>query len=128
MPETSETETTFLTSDNVESFSDCDVVPYPLPGFPGVSVHVKHQPIATMKRLSKLLNKGGEHAEVAQCETIQLSIVNPDGSAIYTPEKAKLLKTGKTRLFAALVQVIGKLNTPRSDDATESEVEALGNV
>jgi len=119
-----ETEETFLTSDNVEALSTCELIPYPLPHRPDVKVYVKQMPVADMKRIGNQLTKKGEAVELAQTELITKSIVNPDGSQIYTPDKVKLLRTGNTPLYVSLLKVIGKANK-RTEDQDEEEIDTF---
>ena len=114
----------FLTSDNVEELSTCELIPYPLPHRPDVKVYVKQMPVADMKRIGNQLTKKGEAVELAQTELITKSIVNSDGSPIYTADKIKLLRTGNTPLYVSLLTVIGKANK-RTEDQDEEEIETF---
>ena len=119
-----ETEEMFLTSDNVEELSTCELISYSLPHRPNVKVYVKQMPVADMKRIQNQLGKKGEVVDLATTELIVKSICNSDGSPIYTPDKVKLLKTGNTPLYMSLLTVIGKANK-RTEDQDEEEIEAF---
>ena len=119
-----ENEEMFLTSENVEELSTCELIAYSLPHRPNVKVYVKQTTVADMKRIQNQLQKKGEVVELAQTELIVKSIVNPDGSPIYTPDKVKLLKTGNTPLYMSLLTVIGKANK-RTEDQDEEEIETF---
>lgn len=111
----------FLTSDNVEALSTCEIIAYSLPHRPNLKVYVKQTTVADMKRIQTQLGKKGEVVELAQTELIVKSIVNPDGSPIYTADKVKLLKTGNTPLYMSLLTVIGKANR-RTENQDEEEI------
>ena len=81
-------------------------------------------PVADMKRIGNQLTKKGEAVELAQTELITKSIVNSDGSPIYTADKIKLLRTGNTPLYVSLLTVIGKANK-RTEDQDEEEIETF---
>lgn len=115
--------TEYLTSETVEEVSTCEILEYPLPHKPQMNVRVKQLPVATMRRLGKLLQKGGESAEAAQREMITKSVVNPDGSPVFTDANVAVLRDGNTALYASLVAVIGKANTRTDDD--DSLVDSL---
>jgi len=116
--------TEYLTSETVEQVSTCEILEYPLPHRPDMKARVKQLPVGVMKRIGKQIQKGGDAAETAQRELIEKSIVNSDGSPVYTKENVALLKEGNTPLYASLIVVISKANK-RTDEDDEAELDTL---
>lgn len=112
-----------LTSENVEELSECRIVPYQLPHNPDITVNIKQLPVSDLKRLGKQLGKPGPTADLAEIEFISLGVVNPNGTPIYTPDKAKLLKTGNAPLFMSLMILVNRANTPPKSE--DDELDSL---
>ena len=106
-----------LTSDNVEDLSECQIIPYPLPCNPDVTVHVKQIPVADLKRIGKQLEKQGPVRDAAEIELISKSTVNPNGTPVFdTVEKIKRLKEGNVPLYMSLVILSNRANSvPKSE-------------
>lgn len=118
-------ESSYLTSDNVEEESACRVEDFPLPHKPSMKARIQQLPVALLRRLNKALHKGTpSEQEQAERDLIQKSVVNADGSPVYNDQKIAALKSCNAILYASLVQVVGKANQ-RTQEDVDAEVNDL---
>lgn len=104
----------FLGSHNVSETIACQIEPHVLPRHPDMSAHVKQIPVGHIDRLFKLAGDETPDGEKARLELIQRSIVNQDGSPVFTSDDAtKALIEGNQPIFLDLIDVIGKANNKK---------------
>jgi hypothetical protein len=119
--------TVFLSSSNAREIIACKVEPFELPNHPGTSVYVRQIPIDDLKRLSKISVKDTTEGHKAQIELIEKSIVNEDGTPVFTAELASELKVTSGPIFTDLMMVIGKANNKTKKKAEEDLDDAEKN-
>ena len=117
----------FLSSLNAREIIACKVEPFELPNHPGTYVYVRQIPIDDLKRLSKIATKDTAEGDKARLELIEKSIVNEDGTTIFTTELAEDLKVTSGPIFADLMVVIGKANNKTKQKAEEELDDAEKN-
>ena len=100
----------FLTSFNAREIVACKSEEFELPKHPEYMVRVKQLPIDELKRLSRVATKDTSEGHKAQLELITKSLVNEDGTPVFTEELAADLKQSNGPIFADLMAVIGKAN------------------
>lgn len=103
----------FIGSHNISETIACHIEPHPLPRHPGMGVHVRQIPVGHIDRLFRLAGEDTPEGEKARLELIQRSIVNEDGTPIFTEESAKTLIEGNNPIFLDLIDVIGKSNNKK---------------
>ena len=111
----------YLSAENLEEASACDIGEYPLPYDPEMLVRVKSVSMSRMKQFQESQKKGGAVASAAEKALITESIVGPDGLPLYTAETAERSLKGKTRFVLALIKMINKHNG--GNDNLDSEIE-----
>ena len=115
--------TNYFTGEMLANVSEEDVGEYPLPfGTEEIIVRVKSVSMARMKQYQDAVQKGGAVAIAAGKALIRDSILNPDGTPVYgDAAKAEAMMKGRTRLIAALLQMINKHNG--GDDKIADDAE-----
>ena len=114
--------TKYFCSDNVAEVSADDIGEFPLPFDPEMIVRVKSVPMARMKQFQESSQKGGAVAAAAEKALIRDSIINPDGSPVYSDkDAAETMLKGRTRLIAALISMISRHNGGEDRVAEEAE-------
>jgi len=114
--------TKYFCTDMLDEVSAEDIGEYPLPFDPEIVVRVKSVPMSRMKQYQDSVQKGGAVAVAAGKALIRESIINPDGSAVYANDaKAEAMLKGRTRLVAALLNMISKHNG--GDDKIAEDAE-----
>ena len=105
----------FLTTENCEQETACSIEEFPLP----------HKPsMRELKRLAKAIQSPVQFdRDKAEIEMIQKSIVNADGTIVFSDEKLASLKTGNAPLYASLVTIIGKANN-KSQEQVDAQLDA----
>lgn len=121
--------TKYFSTETLSDVSAEDVSEYPLPFDTDMLVRVKSVPMARMKQYQELAAKGGSVAAAAEKSLIRDSIINPDGSPVYSSEAvAEQMLKGRTRLVAALIKMISLHNGGEDkiveDAAKKSETTA----
>lgn len=113
--------TKYLNAELASVIANEDVGEYPLPFDPDITVRVRSVPMARMKQYQEALVKGGSLATAATKDLIRESIIDESGEAVYTKDTAEKLLKGRTRLIAALVNMISKHNG--GDDKISEDAE-----
>lgn len=114
----------FLTTENCEQETACSIEEFPLPHKPSMRARVKQLPIGELKRLAKAIQSPVQFdRDKAEIEMIQKSIVNADGTIVFSDEKIAALKTGNAPLYASLVTIIGKANN-KSQEQVDAQLDA----
>lgn len=114
----------FLTTENCEQETACSIEEFPLPHKPSMRARVKQLPIGELKRLAKAIQSPVQFdRDKAEIEMIQKSIVNADGTIVFSDEKIASLKTGNAPLYASLVTIIGKANN-KSQEQVDAQLDA----
>jgi hypothetical protein len=112
----------FLTSFNAREIVACKSEEFELPNHPDLMVRVKQLPIDELKRLSKVATKDTAEGHKAQIELITKSIVNEDGTPVFTDELAVDLKQANAPIFSDLMNVIGRANN-KTKTASEKDLD-----
>ena len=105
----------------------CKSEPFELPRHPGTFANVSQLPINELKRLSRVAMKDTDEGHKAQIELITKSIVNEDGTPVFTPDLAADLKVANAPIFSDLMAVIGKANNKTKADIEEDLDDAEKN-
>jgi hypothetical protein len=106
----------FLTSFNAREIVSCKSEEFELPNHPEYMVRVKQLPIDELKRLSRVATKDTSEGHKAQLELIAKSIVNEDGTPVFTDELVADLKQANGPIFNDLMIVVGKANNKKKSD------------
>jgi hypothetical protein len=117
----------FLGSHNVSETIACKVEPFPLPRHPGMSAYVRQIPVGQVDRLFRLAGDDTEAGQKARMELIQRSIVNADGTAIFTEDLIQGLIEGNQPIFLDLIDVIGKANNKKPQQIEKEADDAEKN-
>jgi|GEM_PF-6576246 len=118
-------ENEYLTSENAEAESACVIEEFPLPHKPTMKARVKQLPIGELRRLHRAAQRGTPmEQEKAEIEMIQKSIVNADGTPVYSEERLKALKSCNQPLMNSLAKVIGLANNKTPKQVNE-EIDDL---
>lgn len=113
----------FIGSHNISETIACHIEPHPLPRHPGKGVYVRQIPVGHIDRLFGLAGTDGPDGQKARLELIQRSIVNSDGTPVFTEQSAADLIEGNQPIFLDLIDVIGKANNKKKVDI-EKEADA----
>ena len=114
--------TKYFNSAMLDEISGEDIGEYPLPFDTDIIVRIKSVPMARMRQYHESIGKGGSVAAAADKALIRESIVNEDGTPVYSAEKVESLLKGRTRLVSALIRLISYHNG--GEDRLVTEVEA----
>jgi hypothetical protein len=106
----------FLTSFNAREIVSCKSEEFELPNHPGLMVRVKQLPIAELNRLAKPATKQGIEGDKARVDLITKSLVNEDGTPVFTADQAIDLMQSSAPIFSDLMAVIGKANNKQKAD------------
>jgi hypothetical protein len=98
-----------------------------MPNHPDLMVRVKQLPIDELKRLSRVVTKDTSEGHKAQLELITKSLVNEDGTLVFTEELAADLKQSNAPIFNDLMAVIGKANSKTKKKVEEDLDDAEKN-
>lgn len=112
----------FIGSHNISETIACHIEPHPLPRHPGKGVYVRQIPVGHIDRLFGVAGKDGPDGEKARLELIQRSIVNEDGTQIFTEQSAQALIEGNNPIFLDLIDVISAANNKKKA-AIEKEAD-----
>lgn len=115
---------TFLTSANALQIISRKIEEHQLPHHQDVTVRVRQLPIGVLNRLAKSSSGAGVEGDNARCELVRMSIVNEDGSEVFTSEQSQALKEASAPIFTDLLLVIGKANN-KSKQQTDQDVDDL---
>ena len=85
-------------------------------------VRVKQLPMAELNRLARPASKQGAEGDKARVELITKSLVNEDGTPVFTEDLVTDLATCNAPIFADLMFVIGKANNKTKTEA-EKELD-----
>jgi hypothetical protein len=113
----------FLGSHNVSEVVACHIETHPLPRHKDMSARVRQIPVGHIDRLFGVAGKEGPDGEKARLELIQRSIVNEDGTPVFTEESAQALMEGNNPIFLDLIDVISAANNKKKA-AIEKEADA----
>jgi len=117
----------FLTSFNAREVVSCKSEEFELPNHPEYSVRVKQLPIGDLNRLAKPAVKPGPEGDKARIDLITKSIVNEDGTPVFTSELAADLANCNAPIFSDLMTVIGKANNKTKPEAEKDLDDAEKN-
>jgi len=106
----------FLSSQNAMEIISCKSEEFALPNHPELMVRVKQLPVAELNRLGKPATKQGAEGDKARIELIQKSIVNEDGTPVFTMMDTVALSQASAPIFSDLMEVIGKANNKKKAD------------
>ena len=114
--------TKYFCTENIAEVAADDIGEYPLPFDPDMIVRVKSVSMARMKQFQEAQKKGGSVASAAEKTLIRDSIINPDDSPVYkTQDAVESMLKGRTRLIAALVNMISQHNGGEDKIAEDAE-------
>lgn len=103
----------FLGSHNVADLVACHVEEHELPRHKGTFARVRQIPVADVERLFRIAGKQGADGDKARFELICRSIVNEDGTPVFTDETVQSLKTGNQPIFLDLIDVVARANNKK---------------
>lgn len=119
--------TVFLSSLNAREVVACKSEEFILPNHPEYTVRVKQLPIGDLNRLAKPAVKPGPEGDKARIDLITKSLVNEDGSPVFTAELAADLAMCNAPIFSDLMTVIGKANNKTKPEAEKDLDDAEKN-
>ncbi len=96
-------------------------MPIALPFNPEIIVRVQSVNMSRMKQFQDSVKKGGAVAAAAEKSLIKDSIINPDGSPVYTAVTAEAMLKGRTRLVSAYIKMISAHNGGEDVIAEDAE-------
>lgn len=110
---------TVLSSFNAKEIVSCKSELFELPNHPGTFARVQQLPLNDLNRLVKPGAKMGAEGDKARIELITKSIVNEDGTPVFTPDLAADLANCNAPIFNDLMNIIGKANNKTKQKADE---------
>ena len=119
--------TVFLSSINAREIISCKSEAIELPNHPDTSARVQQLPVNELNRLAKPAVKPGPEGDKARIELITKSIVNEDGTPVFTAELAADLAVCNAPIFSDLMTVIGKANNKTRPEAEKDLDDAEKN-
>jgi hypothetical protein len=117
----------FLTSFNAREIVSCKSEEFELPNHPEYMVRVKQLPMAELNRLARPASKQGAEGDKARVELITKSLVNEDGTPVFTADQAIDLMQSSGPIFNDLIEVISKANNKKKADIDKQADDAEKN-
>jgi len=117
----------FLSSFNAREIISCKSESIELPNHPGTFVRVQQIPSTELNRLAKPAVKVGPEGDKARIDLITRSLVNEDGTIVFTPELAADLVNCNAPILNDLMFAIGKANNKTKTEAEKDLDDAEKN-